>query len=54
MALKQVHVLEHGEEALQLLVESRKEGNKIGKYKPAQRQAIVADALIQLAKKECK
>lgn len=54
MALKQVPILEHAESELQSIIKSRQGGNKIGKYKPVSRQAVVADALILLAKKERK
>lgn len=54
MALKQVPIMEHAETELQSLIKLRQEGNKIGRYKPVSRQAIVADALILLSKKESK
>lgn len=54
MALKQVHILEHAESALDLIIKKRVSNNKIGNLKPVSRQAIVADALVNLMKKECK
>ncbi len=54
MALKQVHIMQHAEKHLQNLVKSRKAENKLGKFKASNRQTIVADAIMQLAKKECK
>ena len=46
--------MEHAEASLQSLVKARQEGNKVGKLSPASRQAIVADALVYLAKREVK
>ena len=54
MALKQVHILDYAEPALQKIIEARKETNKTGWTKPVSRQGVVADAIALLLKKECK
>lgn len=54
MALKQVHIAEYAEPALEKIIEARREANKLGPSKSITRQGIVADALLNLLKKEVK